>query len=421
MRAGITPEEERPVPRGGQFASLASTIVSTLFIAWMTLRPSVGSPDLPFWCILCGSLGLVDFLLNVALFLPLGLCLANLTRRRALPIAIGFAVTLVVEFLQWRLIPGRDASLGDLLSNTLGTALGAGIRFFVPWASAARGRLAQSLAWGSAAATTLLLIASSWLLAPLPVRYPLAVQWAPIRPYMDRFLGTILDASFNDRELREFEVLRGDGVTRSGVSLEASLTVPSVTTRLPAHVLRLAWGPYEGAMLGQRRGDLTFRASQRAAAWLLRPLLVRLPAALPDSNPGSEVRVVALSTAAGLALSQTRSGSTPRAAWLPRTPGLGWTLVLPRETPLGKEARFFSAIWLMLLVLPAAFLVEGAGTEIGLRAAGPLVLLLASMPVAAFLASGSQPSLVEWLGLGAGIAFGIGLRRLTRRRTNRQA
>lgn len=68
------------------------------------------------------------YLLNVVLFVPFGLLLLLVLRRSwASTVALGAAVSASVELVQ--LIPwlGRDMSIGDVLTNVLGTAVGATI------------------------------------------------------------------------------------------------------------------------------------------------------------------------------------------------------------------------------------------------------------------------------------------------------
>ena len=99
--------------------------LSVLFIGLMTLLPARGATySTPTLCIVCGDVGGVDVVLNVLLFLPLGVGLAL---RSVSPVKAGLAValfTLGIEVLQMKVIQGRDASLGDVVMNCLGGALG---------------------------------------------------------------------------------------------------------------------------------------------------------------------------------------------------------------------------------------------------------------------------------------------------------
>src|SRR5512138_3613126 len=100
-------------PGRGRAALLVAAMLAV--IAFVTLRPAEQFFTLPAYCVFCGTLGGVDFALNTALFVPLGLGLRRLTGSWRLSLVTGALITLLIESLQWRFIPGRDASLGDLI------------------------------------------------------------------------------------------------------------------------------------------------------------------------------------------------------------------------------------------------------------------------------------------------------------------
>ena len=62
---------------------LAEALVAMSFalIALMTLQPSQETVITPTFCVFCGPLGGVDFILNVILFVPLGISLRWTTGR----------------------------------------------------------------------------------------------------------------------------------------------------------------------------------------------------------------------------------------------------------------------------------------------------------------------------------------------------
>src|SRR5690606_15130251 len=97
-------------------------------IGWFTLRPAPADAEaaarVAWTCLFpCGDQSLRDAILNVALFVPLGLAAALiLPPLRALLLSV--VVTATVELIQFRYLLGRDPSLRDLLTNTLGAGLG---------------------------------------------------------------------------------------------------------------------------------------------------------------------------------------------------------------------------------------------------------------------------------------------------------
>src|SRR5262249_31404172 len=119
------PEAGGQTPR---WAAWVITLAALVFISAATLVPHPERVALveqtPIWCLVCGDLGMVDVLGNVALFMPLGAGLALLGVRRRQAIALGALLSFSIELAQYVAIIGRDASLSDLITNTIGTALG---------------------------------------------------------------------------------------------------------------------------------------------------------------------------------------------------------------------------------------------------------------------------------------------------------
>src|SRR5450432_3811762 len=102
----------------------AAWIAGLLFIAALTLTPQfAATKSPPSLCVLCGERAGLDTVLNVLLFIPFGfgMRLAGMSRRRAF--AIGLVTTITVELLQL-VIPGRDTSLGDIITNSSGGLIG---------------------------------------------------------------------------------------------------------------------------------------------------------------------------------------------------------------------------------------------------------------------------------------------------------
>lgn len=111
-------------PTGVALAALAAVVIGVV-----TLTPQPVGHAVAFGptCLVCGEMGGADVIANVLLFLPLGagLALAGLPWRRAL--LAGALVSLGIETVQLLAIPGRYATLSDVLTNTTGAALGAAL------------------------------------------------------------------------------------------------------------------------------------------------------------------------------------------------------------------------------------------------------------------------------------------------------
>ncbi|MGH7318994.1 MAG: VanZ family protein, partial [Candidatus Rokuibacteriota bacterium] len=120
-RDSVTGKKQASLWRGATVTALAMAVILIGTLWPMTPR---GEP-VPFFCLLCGEHGLADWILNVALFVPLGVGLVIAGLRPATAVGIGLATTIGVEALQVNVVAGRDTSLSDILSNTLGTLVGA--------------------------------------------------------------------------------------------------------------------------------------------------------------------------------------------------------------------------------------------------------------------------------------------------------
>ncbi len=98
----------------------------------LTLLPSGGgwpSPCSGVWS--AASEGWRTSILNVVLFLPLGVVLALSDRRLERACLVGALLSAGIEFAQL-FIPGRDSSIGDVLTNTTGSALGYMLARYAP-------------------------------------------------------------------------------------------------------------------------------------------------------------------------------------------------------------------------------------------------------------------------------------------------
>ncbi|MBC7788377.1 MAG: VanZ family protein [Anaerolineae bacterium] len=137
-----------------------------LVILVITLTPAANGPPLQFSFELgVGRHWLADAILNLCMFVPLGLALAWNSRSPAKAVFCGLLLSTTVELAQmW--IPGRDPSLSDIFSNTAGTTVGALIGLRPRAWLAPDARSSVTLTALGVAAATLVMTLTALLLAP---------------------------------------------------------------------------------------------------------------------------------------------------------------------------------------------------------------------------------------------------------------
>jgi hypothetical protein len=405
--------------------------VALAFIAVATLtptpeaRPVLGSA----FCLLCGEYGGVDFLLNVLLFVPLGLGLrlAGVSGRGAVLAAL--VATVTIEALQLQIVAGRDASLGDLLSNTAGGALGALLA--VRWRALLlpRGRAAARLAW-AAPALWAALAAGTALSATLwgPDGGLLYRRSAPTRRWA-WFPGQVLwvqtgaaavtrDSGDGDGRFAVLATVPRGGPVRVGAGVVSG--GPSTAAAAIAIVRRP--GAYDVVALAQNRRDLTFHVRTAAAFALVRVpgIAVENVFAPRDERArragwpvaGDTLRIAGDYTRRRLRVDVWwRGGHTASTALL--HPFVAWSYFLPWEYSYGRWADVLSALWAGGLIAPAAYwATRAARPGWRVRRAAPVALAAAVGLAAVPAATGvSVPPAVVWAGVALGAATGAALGR----------
>ncbi len=395
----------------------AIALIGLLFIARMTLRPSPDTvllaEETPFLCLLCGALGLVDVILNVLLFIPygIGLRLAGLSRLRTMGLVV--LTTGAIELTQYLFLPGRDASLSDLLTNTTGGAIGLVLAerwraLLLPNARTAR-RLAAAaaLVWLGAQGIT------AWALVP---SFPVTRWWGQRVPELgqfDRYQGTLLAASLAgaplpDGRLPDSRAVR-ESLRRGPAAITAVATTAGATRRVAPVASVFDENRSEVLVLGERGQDLYFRIRLRAADAALRTPGIRLPEGLAVP-PGDTVAISGALDGRRLIAEVAHRGHIERVERV-LGPSLGWSLLLPFENyALGPETRWLTAAWLAGLLFPLGYWLRlgrraargGVGTAV-LLAAAVIAIGLGGM---AWWGGFATPSAGEWVAAALGAAAG---------------
>lgn len=339
--------------------AVACVVAGGCAIALATLVPLPGqataSADTAFFCFPCGELGGLDIVVNILLFVPFALGLRLLRIRWLHVIGLAALASGTIELLQAFVIPGRDAGMSDVISNTIGGGLGAAVgglwwRILLPGR-----RHAQALAWAGAGLVVIVMASSAYFLRPSWPATPWWGQWQPLHLHTARFQGKLIDARIAGlpipaESLRQAPRIRE--ALRSGAPLETTVITAGSTATI-APILRLAFDDNEVAMVSQSHDDLVLRIRLHTADALLQTPSVRLPGGLSDAS-GDTVRIASsyfenryqISVAGPQGV---REGSGTM------HPTFGWAMLLPFEYPLGPDARWLAALWVAGLLLPVGY------------------------------------------------------------------
>lgn len=405
---------------------LAIAVVALVGIGALTLwpRPELAplSAATPVWCVVCGSHGLVDVVLNVFLFVPLGIGLgvAGLRMRTALLIAA--ATTLTVELLQLSVVAGRDSSLSDLVTNTLGAALGylaaRHSRSLVLPAPAAARRLAAL--W---AALVLAVAAITGLsVAPSMPGPPYWGQWTPELGGLLQHEGRVESAAVEGIEMPSRRLPRSQELADSLADGEISATVTATLAGRPARtapIFRVVDGYGRQALLVAQAGsDLIVESGTRSERLRLRGLTVRMPGVLPNR---ARVRIAVASDRREYGVVVHNLHGSAQSLTAARSVAWGWALLLPFLSRIDERRQLLDGLWLAALMLPLGWWVRwGVGGVAGLvvAAAGSgafLALVLAGIPLLLGLAAAGAGAWTGGaIGWGAGLAAALVTRVTTR-------
>jgi VanZ like protein len=342
--------------------------IGLLLIALATLTPSGDPAGLhkltPLWCLVCGGTGGADVIANLMLFLPfaIGLRLSGASWRGT--VLLCAAISLSVELLQLVVIPGRDATLSDVLTNTSSGAIGAALAPQLPEAFRPSIVHARRLAILGAVVWLAAMGLSAWLLAPDVVDGPLRSGWAGKVWEPNIFPGQIRAVRLEGRPMP------GDGtVAPDTAELRRRLDEGSFT--LEAEVKsggEVYWSSWIYKLKAGKREELTLYQLGRSAGiavpvrgleFGLQPVTATLPNGLP-SAAGDSVRLHASVRRGTILLRSTYSGRIHSIAF-GLSPAYGWRLVSPFELGRGDGVRWFTALCLVLSVSPLAYWAARGG------------------------------------------------------------
>ncbi|HEX5820093.1 MAG TPA: VanZ family protein [Gemmatimonadales bacterium] len=384
-------------------------VVVLLLTLWPVPHEARRSQLTPIWCLVCGSIGMQDVLQNLLMLMPLGLGLGLLGWRVPRATLAGFALGLTVELLQYTVIAGRDASLSDVVTNTVGTALGALVAGRIDWLLRPPPRDAARLALGALGMWATLWVAAGWLLGAEPGPAP----WhAEVRPHMltaPPFLGDIVSAELTGTALRDGDqevasrVIEAYG--RDTVAFRASVIMgPPASDRRGLLEVRDGDSTTQLSVV-ERRGALHFAMRTRSSALLLRPLALRTPD-VPADPAGTPLTLSVRRDAGTIVVAPRTTGASEVRAFI----GPHWlaTLLLPVEAWTGPGWEVFAHLWVVALLLPAGWWVaQSAAASRLVLAFAAFAVVIGGVRIVPPLFALSHSSAVGWVMTCGALALGL--------------
>jgi hypothetical protein len=305
-------------------------------------------------CLICGDRGLADAIVNVILFMPLGAAAALTGRSTLAALALGAALSGSVEFAQMTLIPGRDASLGDLVFNTLGAAAGVAIVKTAGWWLGYDRVRASRQSLIAAFIATAIIASTGLLLVPEAPGGTYFVMWTPTLRHLDPYEAPVRSVTIGGHPFlpgRIEDPTQVSELLRAGAPIRVVAVVAPKTSRQAAMFAIYDDLKREVVLIGPDRDDLVFRVRMRSAsAWLDQPDL-RVVGGWRNLMSGSEITVTAL-----------RSGRNYCVGFGPQPPcsngfsaGTGWAFFLYMEQWPALLRSALNIFWLGMLGFPVGF------------------------------------------------------------------
>lgn len=404
---------------------LVIAVASLVAISFATLSPEPGSAVGSHLCLVCGSLGVVNAVLNVFLFVPLGIGLAFIGFPGKRAVLAMFALSALIETAQFLVIPGRYSTIGDVLTNTLGGVLGFAVGRYAFTLLRPSPRIAVALCIGWSAVWLTVQTISAFGFSPAMPTSEYYGQIAPRLGNFEQFRGRVLRANIADVAVPDTRFKDSAHVRElllRGAIVTTTIVVPARPTGDIAPIVRLADASQrEIALLAQNGDNLVFGVRTGAAVLRLRPPFFALSDVFPAVSPSdSGLTTDTLTVSARYSAREVWMNTQMRTSHDRRiriAVSLGWTMLLPFQWFIeGTRVELaLSAVWIACLLLPIGY--WGVGVARFPRAENATRIWTTAMPIAlvlllvglvavphAFGATAAPPS--DWLAALTGILLG---------------
>ncbi len=340
--------------------------LSLALIGVATLTPGEPSlSQLPALCLLCGEAGLTDFILNVVLFLPLGVAMRASGYQWSTTFLAVVLTTLAVESGQLFVISGRDASAGDIVANTIGGTLGSALFPALVTAARPSPALAKVLTRGALASWLIVLAATLFLWATAPSDRRYVTTTHPPRPDTKAFRGFICEILAGGASVAEGSVV-GDQSRANDDASFSDLAVEVVPTsaqpdRAALVALMTGAGTPELELWLYGR-EPYFAVRTRAGLLRLRELMVGAGAPIGEGAPEHQcsdvdrrARIEGRRERNALILSAVEGGEVHVAA-ISRTVTSGWRFLYPFRPPSTPWiSGLLAGLWIGAFCLPIGY------------------------------------------------------------------
>jgi hypothetical protein len=350
---------------------------SAMTIAFATLTPEASYASGRALCIICGAYGGVDAILNIGLFAPFGFGLAWMRVRVTYALVIVAGTTTLIEALQVFVIPGRDASVGDVIMNTLGGALGflVGRYMHLLWRPHRRLAVVLAIGWALVWSAVQAGVAYSWTAQPFEPPYygqlnrPGGYGRAP-------FSGRVVSARIDGDTIRSWQLPDPARVRTALAAAEGRPIQLTLAGGRPQHglseVMRVTGASgYDLTSFEQEGSALLFTVRSGANVLRLRPYLVRLDDVFLDARDTVKAEGVWARTM--VTLTTNVGPVVRRQVHVPRLSD-GWRLIMPVRTSIGagRLDTLASIVFFGALLMPGAFWIASIGGDRRARIAAPV-------------------------------------------------